>query len=238
MIDYIILEDDLYYLNKYKNIIDKIMINYDINYNIYMYDKYSSKLIKDFNKETFKIYIIDYNKKTTEMLKYIREKLDDWQSLIILMFKNIEDKKDIINKNYFIVDYIDKFNNYSNKLKRSINICLRNYDQRPNSLKYSYKRVVYNIEYRNILYIEKEQDNKRCIIKTPERNYYIPGTLNRMEELLDNRFIKCSRSYIINIEQIESYDMKNNTIYFKNGVLVSAVSRDKKKDIINMLRKV
>ena len=214
------------------------MINYDINYDISMYDKYSSKLIKEFKEETFKIYIIDYNKSTKEMLKYIREKLDDWKSLIILIYEDEVNKNDLINKNYFIVDYINKNTSFKNRLKRSINICLRNYDQRPNCLKYSYKRVFYNIEYRNILYIEKEQDNKRCIIKTPERNYYIPGTLNKIESLLDKRFIKCSRSYIVNIEQIESYDTKNNIIYFKNKELPSAVSRDKKKDILNMLRRV
>ena len=238
MINFIILEDDLLYINKYKKIIDKVMMNYDINYTLTIYDKYTNNIKNTLKEESFKIYILDYNKNTIEMIKYIREYLDDWQSLIILLFNNIDDKDKVINKNYFIVDYLNKNSNFKTKLNRNIEVCLKNYDKRPNSLKYTYKRVVYNIKYRSILYVEKEQDNKRCIIKTKDNEYYIPGTLNNIEELLDKRFYKCSRSYIINLEQVSTYDMKNNILVLKNIKLPGAVSRDKKKEIMNYLRKL
>ena len=77
---------------------------------------------------------------------------------------------------------------------------MKNYDQRPNSLKYCYKKTYYNIEYRNIIYIEKEKDNKICKIKTKENHYYIPGSLKKIENKLDRRFIKCNKNYIINME--------------------------------------
>ena len=238
MINFIILEDDLLYINKYKKIIDKVMMNYDINYTLTIYDKYTNNIKNTLKEESFKIYILDYNKNTIEMIKYIREYLDDWQSLIILLFNNIDDKDKVINKNYFIVDYLNKNSNFKTKLTRNIEVCLKNYDKRPNSLKYTYKRVVYNIKYRSILYVEKEQDNKRCIIKTKDNEYYIPGTLNNIEELLDKRFYKCSRSYIINLEQVSTYDMKNNVLVLKNIKLSGAVSREKKKEIMNYLRKL
>ena len=121
---------------------------------------------------------------------------------------------------------------------RNIQICLKNYDQRPNSLRYTYKNILYNIEYNKILYIEKEQDNKRCIIHTKNKKHYIQGTLNNVYKLLDNRFIKSSRSFIINLEQVYSYDIKNNIITFKNNNKFDGVSRDNKKVIINYLRRV
>ena len=235
MIDFIIIEDNFYFIKKYNSVIDKIMINYDINYNITTYDRYTNIQKSKLSIPSFKIYIIDYNKNIKQLLKYIREVLDDWNSLIILLYDNNIEK---ISRNYFILDYIDKTTNIKAKLTRSLQICLKNYDQRPNKLKYSYKGIFYNIEYRNILYIEKEQDNKRCIIKTTNKDYYISGNLCDIENYLDNRFIKTSRSYIVNIERIESYDIKTNTINFENCTLVSAISRDKKKDFINMMRKV
>ena len=238
MINFIILEDDLLHINKYKKIIDKVMMNYDINYTLTIYDKYTNNIKNTLKEESFKIYILDYNKNTIEMIKYIREYLDDWQSLIILLFNNIDDKDKVINKNYFIVDYLNKNSNFKTKLTRNIEVCLKNYDKRPNSLKYTYKRVVYNIKYKSILYIEKEQDNKRCIIKTKDNEYYIPGTLNNIEKLLDKRFYKCSRSYIVNLEQVTKYDMKNNVLVLKNIKLPGAVSREKKKEIMNYLRKL
>ena len=60
MIDFIIVEDDLYYIKKSKEIIDKVMMNYDINYNFIAHDKYRKEFL---TKDNFKVYILDYNKK-------------------------------------------------------------------------------------------------------------------------------------------------------------------------------
>ena len=235
MIDFIIVEDDLYYINESKKIIDKVMMNYDVSYNFIAYDKYRKELI---NKDDFKIYIISYKNDSIDLIKHIREELDDWKSLIIILYKLKENKIKIIKENLFIVDYINKRKHFEEKLLRNIQICLKNYDQRPNSLKYTYKNIIYNIEFNKILYIEKEQDNKRCIIYTKNKKYYIPGTLSKIKSLLDNRFIKGSRSYIINTEQISSYDVKSNIITFKSKAKLDCISRDHKKIIINHLRKV
>ena len=233
MIDFIMVDDNLYYLHKSKKIIDKVMMNYDIEYNFIAYDKYRKELL---NKDSFKVYIISYKNDSIELIKYIREKLDEWKSLIIVLYKNNEDKNKVLKNNLFIVDYINRNKNFEEKLLRNIQICLKNYDQRPNSLKYKYKNTSYNIEFQKILYIEKEQDNKRCIIRTIEKEYYIPGTLNKVSKLLDKRFIKSSRSFIINKEQMLFYDIKSNIIMFKNNMYLHGVSRDNKKDILNYLR--
>ena len=233
MIDFIIVEDDLYYINKSKEIIDKVMMNYDINYSFIAYDKYRKEFI---SKDNFKVYIIDYNKKSKEMIKYIREELDDWKSLIIIMYNHTEEKLKILKENLFIVDYINKNKSFKQKLLRNIQICLKNYDQRPNSLRYMYKDVLYNIDFQKIIYIEKEQESKRCIIKTTDKDYYYLGSLNSLMKILDKRFIKCSRSFIVNVEQMTSYDIKSNLMTFKNDISIDAVSRENKKLIINYLR--
>jgi len=233
MIDFIIIEDDLYYLNISKNVIDKVMMNYDINYNFIAYDKCRKELL---TKDNFKVYIINYSKDSINTIKYIREYLDDWKSLIILIYKEREEKIKLIKEALFIVDYINKNKNYKEKLLRNIQICLKHYDQRPNSLKYSYKNISYNIDFDKIIYIEKEKDNKRCIIRTLDKEYYIPGTLNNVFKLLDKRFIKSSRSFIINKELMLLYDTKNNIITFKNKIKFNGISRDNKKYIINYIR--
>ena len=235
MIDFIMVEDNLCYINESKKIIDKVMMSYDIDYDFMVYDKYRKELL---NKDNFKIYIVSYKKDSIELIKYIREELDDWKSLIIILYRNKEDKEKVLKENLFILDYVNKRKYFKEKLLRNIQICLKNYDQRPNSLKYTYKNILYNIEFNKILYIEKEQDNKRCIIYTKNKKYYIPGTLNNIIKLLDNRFIKSSRSYIINIEQVSSYDIKRNILIFKNKIKLDCISRNNKKCIINCLRRI
>jgi len=235
MIDFIVVEDNLYYINESKKIIDKVMMSYDMDYYFIVYDKYRKELL---NKDNFKIYIISYQEDSIKLIKYIREELDDWKSLVIILYKDKKDKEELLKENLFIVDYINKRKHFEEKLLRNIQICLKNYDQRPNSLKYTYKNILYNIEFNKILYIEKEQDNKRCIIYTKNKKYYIPGTLNNLIKQLDNRFIKSSRSYIINTEQISSYDIKSNILTFKGKIRLNCISRDNKKIVINHLRRV
>lgn len=235
MIDFIVVEDNLYYINESKKIIDKVMMSYDMDYYFMVYDKYRKELL---NKDNFKIYIISYQKDSIKLIKYIREELDDWKSLVIILYKDKKAKEELLKENLFIVDYINKRKHFEEKLLRNIQICLKNYDQRPNSLKYTYKNILYNIEFNKILYIEKEQDNKRCIIYTKNKKYYIPGTLNNLIKKLDNRFIKSSRSYIINTEQISSYDIKSNILTFKGKIRLNCISRDNKRIIINHLRRV
>ena len=239
MIDFIICEDEICFIDKYSKIIEKVMMNYDIEYKINSFKEYSKSFKNITKSANFKIYILDIKTKTSsgiDAARYIREELDDWQSMIIIITAYPEFKYEALTKRLMLVDFVNKFDNFENRLSSAIKISLKNYDKRPNSLKYTYKKIIYNIEYSKIIYIEKEQDNKRCIIKTIDKNYYIQGNLNQIEKLLDKRFIKSNRSYIINLEQILSFNPKTNLVKFKNQDTLYCVSRNKRKEIINYVR--
>ena len=240
MIKFIICEDEVILANQYKHEIEKIMMNYDIEYEITMFKGYTQKWKITASKEdSFKIYLLDIKTKEGSGLdaaRYIREELDDWQSMIIMITAYPEYKYEALGKRLLLVDFINKLDNCTNRLQDAIRISLKNYDKRPKSLKYTYKKIVYNIEYRNIIYIEKEPDSKRCIIKTIEGDFYIQGNLASIEKLLDKRFLKCCRSVIINLEQVSRYNKKTNIITFKSGIELNAISRDNKKELINHVR--
>lgn len=227
MIEFVILEQNKNLYNKIKLILEKELMNYDYNYIISE---------KETNNK-FKIYIIDYTKKD-KLLERIRYENNDWSSMIIIiseskLISSIEKQK------VMPVDIIDKENTmFEDMLLRSIKIALRNYDTRPKTIKYKYKTTYYNIDLKDIIYIEKEKESKRVIIKTKEEDYYYPSSLTEIEKILDNRFIKCSRSYIINKEQVKLYNTKENIIVLKSGDAVKEISRNKKKDLINYLRNV
>ena len=99
-------------------------------------------------------------------------------------------------------------------------------------LSYEYNHTYYRIEYRQIIYIEKEQDSKRCIIRTKDGKQLIPGSLNEVEKKLDNRFFKTHKSLIVNLDEIALYEIKENKITFKNGEVTYLISRNKKKELI------
>lgn len=218
--------------------IDKEMMKSDIEYQKDYITEYNT--LKKNNDEYFKIYILNQtniSKSGLEVAKYIRETLDDWKSIIIFISNTNEYKLNILTKRLYVLDYI-LIENIKSDLKELINICLKNYDSRPKELNYKYKSINYNIPFKDIIYIEKEQDNKRCIIHTLKDDYYIQSTLSKLISNLDDRFIKSSKSYIINIEQVLQYNTKENIITFNNKRQIFEISRNMKKEIVNKLRKV
>ena len=240
MIKFIIYDESRENKNIIEEEIDKELIKIDIDYKIEIYKEFNKQLKENINNEYFKVYILNQtniSKSGLEVAKYIREKQDDWKSIIIFISNTNEYKLNILTKRLYVLDYI-LIKDIKKELKKLISICMKNYDSRPNGLKYKYKSINYNIPFKDIIYIEKEQDNKRCIIHTLKEDYYIQSTISKLISNLDDRFIKSSKSYIINIEQVLRYNKKDNIITFKDKKQIFEISRNLKKEIVNKLRKV
>ena len=227
MINFIIEDINL------KETIEKIMMNYNLEYKI---NKYNDQKTKELNS----IYILNYdttNKAEINKLLNIRINEDDWSSIIILISDNSNIKYRLVDNKLLILDVIDKNKDIYNQLIENIKISLKILTETSNSICYTFKGILYNIPQKDIVYIESDSKNKRSVIKTETSEYYIPLTLSKIEKILDENFIKCSRSYIININKMREYNIKDNIIILNGNLKIYEISRQKKKEIINIMRK-
>lgn len=227
MINFIIEDINL------KEIIEKIMMNYNLEYKI---NKYNDQKTKELNS----IYILNYdttNKAEINKLLNIRINEDDWSSIIILISDNSNIKYRLVDNKLLILDVIDKNKDIYNQLIENIKISLKILTETSNSICYTFKGILYNIPQKDIVYIESDSKNKRSVIKTETSEYYIPLTLLKIEKILNENFIKCSRSYIININKMREYNIKDNIITLNGNLKIYEISRQKKKEIINIMRK-
>lgn len=227
MINFIIEDINL------KETIEKIMMNYNLEYKI---NKYNNQKTKELNR----IYILNYdttNKAEINKLLNIRINEDDWSSIIILISDNSNIKYRLVDNKLLILDVIDKNKDIYNQLIENIKISLKILTETSNSICYTYKGILYNIPQKDIVYIESDSKNKRSVIKTETSEYYIPLTLSKIEKILNDNFIKCSRSYIININKMREYNIKYNIIILNGNLKIYEISRQKKKEIINIMRK-
>lgn len=227
MINFIIEDINL------KETIEKIMMNYNLEYKI---NKYNDQKTKELNR----IYILNYdttNKAEINKLLNIRINEDDWSSIIILISDNSNIKYRLVDNKLLILDVIDKNKDIYNQLIENIKISLKILTETSNSICYTYKGILYNIPQKDIVYIESDSKNKRSVIKTETSEYYIPLTLPKIEKILNESFIKCSRSYIININKMREYNIKDNIITLNGNLKIYEISRQKKKEIINIMRK-
>lgn len=240
MINFIICEDEDVLASKYINVIDKFMMNNDAEYKIHRYTGYT-KDWEDYvkNEKEFKIYILDIKTKEgsgIDAARKIREEFDDWVSMIIIVTAYSEYKYEAMSKRLMLVDFINKLYDFEQKLQEALLICMKHYNRKFKSIKYNYRNVSYNIELRYILYIEKEPGTKRSKVKTVHGEFYIQGPLDDIMKQLDKRFRKCGRSLIINIEQVERYNTKSNTVIFNNNERLTSVPREKRKELERYVR--
>lgn len=237
MINFIICDDEQELRKITKDKVIGFMMNYDIDYKIHEFSCYDSKFEQIASKDSgFKVYFLDIktNKGSgLDAARIIREKYEDWNSIIIIMTSYSEYKYEALSSRLMLLDFVNKLDNYDKKIREDLEISMKYYDKKYNTLDYEYNHTYYKIEYRHIICIEKEPDSKRCIIRTKDGEQLIPGTLNSVYERLDDRFLKTHKSMIININEIAKYEIKSNKVTFKNGDYTHLVARDKKKELIS-----
>ena len=242
MLNFIIYDDEKQFLQKNKKIIDCCMMNYDYDYKCYFFDEYNEKfeeVIKSNND--LKIYLLDIegkNKSGLDIVRIIREKYNDWSSIIIMITSHEELKYDALSNRLYLMDFINKLENIEEILKEDIKRIVESYTNSSESLVYEFNHNLKRIEYKNIIYISKEKDSKKCIIHTIYGNYPIASTICDVLNKLNDKFIKISRSTIININQVSEYDLANNEILFLNGEKTTDISRLCKKDVIKRVCKL
>ena len=237
MISFVICEDEKTLAKDYKSEIDKVMMNHDFESKMYYFDRYDNKFYNFVKKNNdFKVYILDIKTECGSGLdaaRMIREEYDDWNSVIIIVTAYNEYKYDALSKRLMILDFINKMDNYRKYLNDCITKSIKTYDNKPNKLRYTYKNIIYNVQFKSIVYITKEPDSKKCLIYTNE-NRVLPysGTIVQLYKELDDRFIKTSRSTIVNKDFISLYDCKENKIEFETGQIITDISRSNRKRVM------
>ncbi len=235
MINFIVCEDSEQFAEKTKTVVDNFMMNYDIDYSYKRFKQYDQKFKSEVVKDNgFKVYILDIETSSgsgIEATRYIREEIDDWNSIIIIMTVHNEYKYEALGNRLFLFDFISKFDNCAARLKEDLVRIMKNYGSRDKCLCYKYNGIIKRIDFKQIVTIEKEKDSKKCIVKTAYNDELISGTIKLIHKKLDNRFIKISRSIIANIDFIKSYDTKDNKLVYKNGVVSYDTSRENRKEV-------
>lgn len=84
----------------------------------------------------------------------------------------------------------------------------------------------------DIQYIKRE--GMRLVYHTSDMDYFTYGSFNKIQPLLPENFIRCHKSYIVNINNVKNYDATTNTISFGNSVSC-AVGPKYKKIIMEVL---
>ena len=224
---FIIVDDDIKSIDKVKDIISNTLFSYNIDYNIVVYDKYTTKLkqeIKDMS--IMKTYILSVHLKQNisgiNIAEYIRE--FDCDSYIIFlthhgnMFETVH--RTVCN----VFEFIEKYQNMDKRLTKDIKKIIK-YSLDNKVLNVSYMSSQYKILYKSILYIQRDTKTRKVLISTKCNKYFCNMTIKDILSKLDKRFIRISRSTIVNKDHIWEINWNKGYVILYNNIKVEGVSK-------------
>lgn len=233
MLRFIICEDNKDFLSRLHNIINKVMMPYNFEYKISKFTEYNKEvgeIIK--RKHEQKVYVLDIELgeiSGLEIASSIRE--NDLESMIIFVTSHNECRDDIFYSRLLAIDYIPKNRLWADRFEKTIKYTVKAINRR-RVLAFEFNYNSYRVPFDDILYIEKLQDNQKCVINTENgEQFEIISTISELAKKLGPGFFQSHKSYIINVEKIKKINYADNTITFINNECVYLLSNRKKKQL-------
>ena len=233
MLRFVVCDDNKDFLGRLCNIINKVMMPYNFEYKISKFAEYNKEvgeIIK--RKHEQKVYVLDIELgdiSGLEIASEIRER--DLESIIIFVTSHPECKNDIFYSRLLAIDYIPKDRLWADRFESTIDYTVKAINKR-RVLTFEYNYNSYRIPFDDILYIEKVQDNQKCLINTENGNQFeIISSISQLIEKLGPNFFQSHKSCIVNIEKIKKVNYADNTITFINNECVYLLSNRKKKQL-------
>ena len=74
-----------------------------------------------------------------------------------------------------------------------------------------------SVDYDDIFFFETSSNVHKVILHAKDRQIEFSSTMKELTDTLDNNFVRCHRSFLVNKNNIKETDSKNRIIYFTNG---------------------
>ena len=219
MLDIYICEDNEKQLDFIADFISDYCIFRNLDANIIAASTNPDEILMEYqNKQNPALFILDIDLNAEisgiELASKIREQ--GKKAFIVFLTSHSEMTHLTFQYKLEALDYIvkDSRNNIKKRIAECINTAFERHIKVDNTktLKVNAgdKTVFINID--EIIFIETTGVRHKLRLHTATRVLELNGELKTLEEQLDDRFIRCHKSYIINKEKIATHNKKDNTV--------------------------
>ena len=225
MINFIICDDIKQYREMVERIIDTYMMKNKIEYKTHIFQDYDNEFMKIVESRLpFKIYILDIEapaKSGIDIARIIRIK--DVDSVLIFLTGHQELGHIVMKNDFLFLSYINKFDNCEERLTNSIDKALQIFKIKK-IIRFKDNGTIYTIPQNDILYITRDSVDRKCIIVTDYNEFKVSKSLNELEEMVSDNFVKTHRACIMNKNRVLSFSKSQKQVIFDNGMTSDLVS--------------
>ncbi len=232
MLNFVLCDDNVNALNNFSRMLDLIFTNYDLDGHISLATKNPKEILTYAEKNSIDVLILDIDFKSNISGIDIANKIRNINKNTYLIFATAHLEYLILAYKCKTFDYLPKPISMEN-LKSTI---LRLFDD-INENKSDTSFIKLNnqnkiIRANSVCYIEK--NSTKLVFKGEYEDYSTYSSFNKIQNELPSNFVRCHKSYIVNIHNVESID--NNVIHFSNNHnLECTIGQAYKKNFLEVL---
>lgn len=219
MLNFVVCDDNIYILDKISKILESIFIEHNFDANIIFKGTNADEVLQfiknNYNK--IDVLILDINLKSEVSGLDIAKNLRNYNKNAYIIFTTGHLEYVMMAYKYKTFDYLPKpitFEKIEETVIRLFNDITNNSNK---YLKLVSKNMLINED--DIYYIKK--DGMRAIFISPYQTYEIYNSFSKIQNSLPPNFIRCHKSYIVNINKISDIRININKIYFKDNISCS-----------------
>lgn len=213
MLNFVICDDNTNALDKLEQMLNKIFIVQNINATVTYKASNPNDILKYVNDNQVNVLVLDIDLKSSlsglELASKVREKN---KSIYIIFVTG--------HPEYVFLAYQSKTFDFllkpvtAERLSQTIERLVDDISGSPKCFINVDKNNKVFIDNNDINYIKK--DAMKLVYKTTNKEYETYSSFSKVEPTLPNNFVRCHKSYIVNINNITDISQEN-TIQFKNN---------------------
>lgn len=213
MLNFVICDDNPSVLDRLAKMLESIFISNDIDASIGLKSTTASDVINYLGNHKVDVLILDINLKSEitgcDIANMVRKKNKD----VYLIFTTGHLEYALMAYKYKTFDYLPK-PIVDEKLEETILRLIDDIKHTPSKfIRLNNNKTIINQDEVN--YIKK--DGMKLVFCTNTRTYETYSSFNKIESCLPENFVRCHKSYIVNVKKISDINSNKNTILFSHN---------------------
>lgn len=230
MLNFALCDDNISIMNKLSKMLESIFIKYDYEAEIVFTFSKAEELLEYIKSNKVDVLILDINLNSNISGIKLAEQIRKTNKKIYIIFTTGHLEYALLAYQVKTFDYIPK----PVTTERLENTICRLFDDisssQSNFLQLANSKIVIKVD--DILYIKR--DGMKLIYHTNKRDYETYSSFNKIQDNLPSSFIRCHKSYIVNITNVSNIKPNKNIIIFSNNDFC-AIGPKYKKTLMEVL---
>lgn len=232
MLNFVLCDDNINALHRFSKLLELVFVNNELDGHISLISSDANEVLNFIKNDEVDVVILDIDLQSNMSGLDLANKIREINKKIYIIFATAHLEYLILAYKCKTFDYLTKpisLNNLESTILRLFNDV---YEDTSNSsfIKINNKNTI--IKADSVCYIEK--DNTKLIFKSNTADYSVYSSFNKIQNSLPSNFVRCHKSYIANINNIES--INDSTIHFdKTNKLTCYIGQGYKKKFLEVL---